>query len=94
MSASCTLFHLVPNHEWSLEWNLSRDPQSMTHTLTHTAIHFLKMPSAVAAVAYHTCSNRQIVRLCDGVEEFLIMVAIVHVVLFGGAGVESLLTVA
>lgn len=33
-------------------------------------------------------------RVCDGVEEFLIMAAIVRVLLFGGARVESLLTVA
>ncbi len=80
----------IMNGPWIQAWNLSQ--QSMTHT--HAAIHFSKMPSVFAAVAYHTCSNCQIVRLCDSVEEFLIMAAIVCVLLFGGAGVESLLTVA
>lgn len=64
-----------------------------THANTHSD-PLLKYASVFVAVVFHTCSNDQTVHLCDSVEEFLIMVAIVGVLLFGGAEVESLLTVA
>lgn len=59
--ASCTLFHLVPNHEWSLiqAWNLSKDWLSMTHTHTHAEQSTSQKCLRCLAVAYHTCSNCQ-----------------------------------
>lgn len=66
----------------------------MKHTHQRdTVIQFSEMPSVLAAVAYHTCSNCLIFHLGDGVEDFFTMAAIVSVLLLGGARVESLLSV-
>lgn len=111
---SCTLFHLMPNQEWSLDAAMESNQGRLryvymhTHTdiyiskyiyiYTHTNRHRQQSNSKKclwwSSCLYHTCSNCQIVYLCDGVEEFLIILTIVHVLLFGGGGSESLLTVA
>lgn len=62
---------------------------NMTHTHTQQPRFSINAFSACCRPA----TPAQIVRLCDSVEDFLIMLAIVRALLFGGAGVESLLTV-
>lgn len=51
-----------------------------------------KMPRRLQQLSATPAQIVRLARLCDGVEELLITAAIVGVLLFGGAEVESLLT--
>lgn len=91
--ASCTLFHLVPNNEWSLNPGMDTEQApslTMKHTHQRHSHPVLKTDSSVAAISYHTCSNCQILHLGGDVEDFFTMAIIVSVLLFEGARVESL----
>lgn len=50
------------------------------------------MPRRLQQLSATPAQIVRLARLCDGVEELLITAAIVGVLLFGGAEVESLLT--